>query len=54
MRISGVTSTDLFAGTVARPLQLIRVTLANEGAGLIRAAGAPVTVRVAGSPRRGR
>ena len=48
MRISGVTSTDLFAGTVARPLQLIRVTLANEGAGLIRAAGAPVTVRVAG------
>jgi alpha-mannosidase len=48
MRISSVTSTDLFAGTAARPLQLIRVTLANEGAGLIRASGAPVTVRVEG------
>jgi alpha-mannosidase len=48
MRISGVTSTDLFAGTVARPLQLIRVTLVNAGAGLVRGGGAPVTVRVQG------
>ena len=32
MRISGVTSTDLFTGSVAHPLQLIRVTLANAGA----------------------
>ena len=48
MRISSVTSTDLFAGTVAHPLQVIRVTLANAGAGLIRASGTPVTVRVEG------
>jgi len=31
MRISGVDSTDLFHGTVARPLQLIRVRLVNDG-----------------------
>ena len=48
MRISSVTSTDLFAGTVAHPLQVIRVTLANASAGLIRASGTPVTVRVEG------
>ena len=48
MRISSVTSTDLFAGTVAHPLQVVRVTLANAGAGLIRASGTPVTVRVEG------
>jgi len=31
MRISDVASTDLFAGTVRRPLQLIRVSLAGDG-----------------------
>ena len=31
MRITGVESTDLFTGTAQRPLQVIRVTLANEG-----------------------
>ena len=46
MRISGVTSTELFGGTAARPLQVIRVTLAGDGLG--PAAGAPVTVRVEG------
>ena len=30
MRIVGVESTDLFVGTVQRPLQVIRVTLASE------------------------
>ena len=63
MRISGVTSTDLFGGTVARPLAIVRVTLAGEGpAGTARAGGSgaraggagqtsapgPVTVRVEG------
>ena len=48
MRISGVASTDLFAGTASRPLQLVRVTLANDGAGLIRPGDGPVTVRVEG------
>ena len=33
MRISEITSTDLFGGTVRRPLQLIRVTLAGGGGG---------------------
>jgi alpha-mannosidase len=46
MRISGVTSTELFGGTAARPLQVIRVTLAGDGQG--PAAGTPVTVRVEG------
>src|SRR5262249_24972719 len=41
-----VTSTELFGGTAARPLQVIRVTLAGDGRG--PAAGAPVTVRVEG------
>src|SRR5215469_8423720 len=31
MRISGVDSTDLFRGTAARPLQLIKVRLVNDG-----------------------
>jgi alpha-mannosidase len=49
MRISHVASTDLFAGTVRRPLQLIRIMLADPGP----AAGRPgdagmVTVRVEG------
>src|SRR5579864_4209513 len=31
MRIAGVESTDLFVGTAQRPLQVMRVTLENEG-----------------------
>ncbi len=33
MRIAGVESTDLFVGTAQRPLQVIRVTLENDGPG---------------------
>lgn len=35
MRITEVASTDLFSGTAARPLQIIRVTLVNDGPGMI-------------------
>jgi len=49
MRISGVVSTDLFAGTAGRPLQIVRVTLANEGPGVIRDPAAAIAVRVAGT-----
>ena len=35
MRIVSVESTDLFAGTAQRRMQLIRVTLVNEGAGML-------------------
>src|SRR6478672_7957591 len=35
MRIVSVESTDLFAGTAQRPMQLIRVTLVNEGPGML-------------------
>src|ERR1700685_2134311 len=47
MRIADVTSTDLFGGTIARPLAIVRVTLAGEGSD---AAGpdAGLTVRVKG------
>src|SRR5579859_2199160 len=31
MRIAGVESTDLFVGTAQRPLQVMRVTLENDG-----------------------
>ena len=34
MRITSVDSTGLFQGTAARPLQVVRVTLANAGAGM--------------------
>ncbi len=33
MRIAGVESTDLFVGTAQRPLQVVRVTLENDGPG---------------------
>ncbi len=46
MRISGVTSTELFRGTAARPLQVIRVRLVNDGPSA--AASDAVTVRVDG------
>jgi alpha-mannosidase len=35
MRIASVESTDLFVGTTQRPLQVVRVTLVNEGPGLL-------------------
>jgi alpha-mannosidase len=46
MRIGDVTSTDLFGGTEARPLAIVRVTLVNDGPGA--GPGGPVTVRVEG------
>jgi alpha-mannosidase len=49
MRISGVASTDLFGGTAARPLQIVRVTLVNDGPGMIRDPAAAVTVQVEGA-----
>jgi alpha-mannosidase len=45
MRITGVESTDLFTGTVARPLQVLRVAVEATDAG---EAGAAVAVRVVG------
>jgi alpha-mannosidase len=45
MRITAVISTDLFAGTAARPLQIIQVAVANDGP---EALGS-VTVRVDGA-----
>ncbi len=47
MRIVSVESTDLFAGTAQRPLQLIRVTLVNEGASMLAtpAMSAAISVR---------
>src|SRR5258708_11589639 len=52
MRIGGVTSTELFGGTAAGPLAIVRVTLVNDGPGGTGQAGptapGPVTVRVAG------
>ena len=48
--IAGVTSTELFGGTAARPFQIIRVTLASDGPGAAGpAADAPVTVRIEGA-----
>ncbi len=41
-------STDLFGGTLTRPLQLIRVTVANDGPAMVRDPGADITVRVEG------
>ena len=48
MRITAVTSTDLFAGSAARPLQIIQVNVANDaseptGAMQVRVDGAGVT-----------
>jgi alpha-mannosidase len=55
MRITGVESTHLFAGTAARPLQVIRVHLSNDGPGqvgqqdeiLVRVDGPSVSTPVA-------
>src|SRR5215469_3271825 len=48
MRISGVTSTDLFGGTVARPLAIVRVTLEGDGPEATGAVPGQVSVRVEG------
>jgi alpha-mannosidase len=46
MRITDVTSTDLFGGSTARPLAIVRVTVAGEGSG--GGPAGPVAVRVEG------
>src|SRR6202047_1060924 len=46
MRIAGGESTDLFVGTAQRPLQVMRVTLENDGPG--SAPGGAATVYVQG------
>jgi alpha-mannosidase len=49
MRIADVASTDLYGGTAARPLAIVRVTLAGDSPSAAGdAAGVPVTVRVEG------
>src|SRR6266702_2198506 len=49
MRITEVASTDLFAGTRAKPLQIVRVTLVNDGPGMISDPAGEVTVGVHGA-----
>jgi len=48
MRITAVASTDLFTGSAQRPLQIIQVTLVNEGLGMITYPDTPVEIRVDG------
>ncbi|SRR5579875_754375 len=48
MRITAISSTDLFRGTALRPLQVIRVGVANDGPGMLRRPDAEVTVAVRG------
>jgi alpha-mannosidase len=48
MRITDVTSTDLFGGSAARPLAIARVTVAGEGADAVGRPAGRVTVRVEG------
>ena len=49
MRITEVVSTDLFSGTPVRPLQIVRVTLVNDGPGMISDPAGQVTVGVHGA-----
>ena len=49
MRITEVASTDLFAGTAARPWQIIRVTLVNDGPGMISDPAGQVSVGIYGA-----
>ena len=49
MRISAVASTDLFTGRAPRPLQIIRVTLVNDGPSVITDPETPVDIRVDGA-----
>jgi len=48
MRIAGVESTDLFVGTAQRPLQVIRVTLVNDGPGMLTTPAMSATVHIQG------
>jgi alpha-mannosidase len=48
MQIASVHSTDLFAGTVALPLQIVRVQLVNAGLAMVGDPGAAVAVSVSG------
>ncbi len=48
MQLSGVDWTDLFVGGERAPLQVVRVTLVNQGAGMVRERAA-ATVRVEGA-----
>jgi alpha-mannosidase len=48
MRITEVASTELFCGTQQRPLQIVRVTMVNDGPGMIRDPAAVVSVSVTG------
>ncbi len=50
MRISDVTSTELFGGSPARPLAIVRVTLDGEGGTASQPPGgeSQITVRVEG------
>jgi alpha-mannosidase len=48
MRIGSVQSTDLFGGTAARPLQIVRVELANTGPEAITDPLGQVSVRIDG------
>ncbi len=49
MRITEVVSTDLFSGSAARPLQIVRLTLVNDGPGMISDPAGQVTVGVHGA-----
>jgi alpha-mannosidase len=48
MRIAGVESTDLFIGTAQRPLQVLRVTVTNEGPGMLTSPEMAASVHVQG------
>jgi len=48
LQLSQVAWTDIFVGSERSPLQVVRVTLANQGAGMVRER-ASVTVRVEGA-----
>ena len=52
MRIAGIESTDLFVGTAQRPLQVIRVTVVNEGQGMLPSPDAIAAVHVQGPGMR--
>src|ERR1700749_799343 len=49
MRIVSVESTDLFTGTPQRPLQVIRVTLVNEGPAMLATPAMSATIGVQGA-----
>ena len=48
MRITKAEAADLFTGTGQRPLQVVRVTLVNDGPGMVRDPATLVSVRVEG------